>query len=115
MEITNIDGVAVIRAVGIVLKDVQSALGIMADAHYGASCSKIVIFKENIAKEFFKLSTGLLGEVLQKFVNYGMILAIVGDFSKYTSKPLSDFIYESNKGKHIFFVPDEQTAIEKLI
>ena len=34
--------------------------------------------------------------------------------TKYTSKPLKDFIYESNKGKDIFFVQKEQNAIEML-
>ncbi|MBQ7410923.1 MAG: DUF4180 domain-containing protein [Clostridia bacterium] len=33
---------------------------------------------------------------------------------KYTSKPLKDFIYESNNGKDIFFVKDENEAINKL-
>ena len=37
-----------------------------------------------------------------------------GDFTKYTSKPLKDFIYESNKGKDIFFVPTKEEAIIKL-
>ena len=33
-----------------------------------------------------------------------MKLAIIGDFSGYTSKPLRDFIYESNNGNQVFFV-----------
>ena len=43
-----------------------------------------------------------------------MKIAIVGDFSEYTSKSLKDFIYESNNGKDIFFLPDEKKAIDKL-
>lgn len=39
---------------------------------------------------------------------------IVGDFSGYTSKPLKDFIYESNKGRDIFFVDSEEEAIDRL-
>lgn len=31
-----------------------------------------------------------------------------------TSKSLRDFIYESNMGKNIFFLPDEEQAIKKL-
>lgn len=34
--------------------------------------------------------------------------------SKYTSKPLHDFIYECNKGNDIFFVDNLNQAIEKL-
>ena len=62
----------------------------------------------------FLLSSGVAGEILQKFVNYQAKLAIFGDYSKYTSKPLKDFIFESNKGKNVFFVDDENQAIEKL-
>ena len=47
-------------------------------------------------------------------MNYGIRIAIVGDFSEYKSKALKDFIYESNKGKYFFFVLTEQDAIEKL-
>lgn len=60
------------------------------------------------------LSTGMAGEILQKFVTYGIKLAIIGDYSMYTSKPLRDFIYESNKGDHMFFTATEDEAIAKL-
>ena len=39
----------------------------------------------------------IAGDILQKFVNYGIKFAIFGDFTGYTSKPLKDFIYESLK------------------
>ena len=55
------------------------------------------------------------GDILQKFINYQVKLAIVGDFSVYENQSLRDFIYESNKGKDIFFLPNEQQAVEKLI
>ncbi len=62
---------------------------------------------------FFPVS-GIAGEILQKFINYHAKLAIIGDFSGYTSKPLKDFIYESNNGKDVFFVGSEQEAVERL-
>ena len=52
--------------------------------------------------------------ILQKFVTYQMRIAIIGDFSVYSSKSLRDFIYESNKGQHIFFLSDERQAIDQL-
>ncbi len=60
------------------------------------------------------MSSGLAGEILQKFVNYGGKIAIYGDFSHYTSKPLKDFIYQSNKGKDVFFVATREEAIQKI-
>jgi len=74
----------------------------------------MVLRKEQIDEPFFRLSTGLAGEVLQKFVNYQMRLATVGDFSGYTSKPLRDFIHESNKGRHFFFAATREEALERL-
>ncbi len=60
------------------------------------------------------LKTRLAGEILQKFVNYNIKVAIIGDFTTYTSKSLRDFMYESNKGKDIFFSPSVNDAIEIL-
>lgn len=74
----------------------------------------IAVDKEAITEDFFVLSRGLAGEVLQKFINYQAKIAIFGDFSQYTSKPLKDFIYESNKGQDIFFVSTKTEAVERL-
>lgn len=51
---------------------------------------------------------------MQKFINYGVRFAIYGDFSKYTSKPLKDFMYESNQGRDIYFQPSVSLAVDKL-
>ena len=97
-----------------VITDVQSALDVLMSAKYDAGTKNIVIDKKLINEEFFILSTGLAGEILQKYINYGGRIAIYGDYSRYTSKPLKDFIYESNKGKDIFFVATEENAIQML-
>lgn len=109
----NID-IAIVNSSEILITDVQSALDFMATVWYEAGCHRIILNKSAICEDFFHLSTKLAGEILQKFVNYNVKLAIVGDFSVYTSKSLKDFIYESNKGKDIFFLSDENQAIEKL-
>ena len=57
---------------------------------------------------------GLAGEILQKYINYDGRIAIYGDYSHYTSKPLKDFIYESNKGKDVFFVSTKEEAVDML-
>ena len=103
-----------LRCEELVITDDQSALDLIATVRYETHCERIIIDKSAVAEDFFKLSTGLAGGVLQKFFNYHMKLAIVGDFSKYTSKPLQDFIYESNKRKDFFFVGTVQEALERL-
>ena len=105
---------AVVSSNEIVIKDVQSALDLMATVRYEAGCDRIVINKSLLDESFFDLKTRLAGEILQKFINYRVKVAIVGDFSGYTSQSLRDFIYECNGGNDIFFLPTEQQAIEKL-
>lgn len=70
--------------------------------------------KAAIIDDFFILSSCLAGEILQKFINYHIKFAIYGDFSKYTSKPLKDFMVESNRGKDVFFQPSAALAVDKL-
>lgn len=119
MEIQKVKGADNIYAVNNpkdtpVLRDAQSALDLIGTVCYQYPGAKLVIEKKDVAPEFFDLKTGIAGEVLQKFVNYHVAMAIVGDFSEYTSKSLKDFIYESNKGKAIFFVGSEAEAVARL-
>ena len=92
------------------ITDAQSALDLAMTVQYETGAKRIVIPKAAIADAFFILSSGLAGEILQKYVNYHVKTAIFGDFSHYTSKPLHDFLYESNKGNDVFFVATEAAA-----
>lgn len=114
MEIKKINDIAVVKSDEIIMADVQSAMDLIMNVKYETGCSKIVLNKEAVTEDFFILSKGIAGEILQKFINYRVKFAIYGDFSKYTSKPLKDFIYESNKGKDIYFVSDTDTAVKML-
>jgi hypothetical protein len=86
----------------------------MLDLMVNVPSNIIVVKKEMLDETFFDLKTGLAGEILQKLSNYSVKLGIVGDYSAYTSKSLKDFIYESNKVRHIVFVDTLEIAIEKL-
>lgn len=112
-EIIN-NGIAFVYGDEPFMTDAQSALDFIATVRYETGCERIIINKSGLAEDFFRLGTGLAGEVLQKFVNYRMKLAVVGDFSKYSSKPLKDFIYECNRGRDFFFVTTKDEALEKL-
>lgn len=80
----------------------------------GTDCERIIIHEKNLHADFFDLKTRLAGEVLQKFSNYRVKLAIVGDFSKYNSKSLQDFMFESNKSNYVFFTNKLESAIMRL-
>ena len=105
---------AVIQSNDVVITDAQSALDILITAMYEMGTDNIVVDKNLITEDFFILSTGLAGEILQKYINYHGRIAIFGDFSCYNSKSLHDFIYESNQGRSIFFVDTEDEAVDML-
>ena len=105
---------AVIESDAPVIADVGSVLDVLMSAKYEAGTENIVIAKEQVTEDFFILSRGLAGEILQKYVNYGGRIAIYGDYSHYTSKPLRDFIRESNRGRDVFFAAAKEEAIDML-
>jgi hypothetical protein len=71
-----------------------------------AQADRLVIPVSRLSPDFFKLSTGLAGAVLQKCTNYNFRVAIEGDIGAHTEKsaPLRDFVYESNKRGDVRFV-----------
>ena len=105
---------AVIHSDEAVITDLQSALDLLMTAKYEVGTKNIVIDKRSIKEDFFILSSGLAGEILQKYINYGGRIAIYGDYSQYTSRPLHEFIFESNKGHDIFFAATKNEAVEYL-
>jgi len=106
--------IAVIHNSEPLITDGQSALDLLASLYYNDGCRRIALNKEALVEDFFTLSSGMAGEVLQKVSNYRAKLAIIGDFSQYTSKPLRDFIYECNNGNTVFFVETEEDAVDRL-
>lgn len=105
---------AVVHSDEVVITDSQSALDLLMTAKYEVGTKNIVIDKKLIKDDFFILSSGLAGEILQKYINYGGRIAIYGDYYHYTSKPLHDFIYESNNGHDVFFAETKEEAVEYL-
>jgi hypothetical protein len=116
IEIIDVEGIRIAEIISdkIEIGNVQDALDLMVDCGYHEA-RKIILQEKNIIPDFFDLKTGLAGEILQKFSNYYIELAIVGDFSKYSSKNLQDFIYESNKVGRINFVSSVEEAKEALL
>ncbi|TBL70437.1 DUF4180 domain-containing protein [Paenibacillus thalictri] len=105
---------AVIASDTVIIHTVDDALDVMASVRYTADCDNMVLRKEHLSEDFFELKTGLAGSILQKYTNYKMRIAIVGEFGRYNSKSLNDFIYECNQGDSVFFTKTEAEALEKL-
>jgi hypothetical protein len=115
IEIIDPEGINIAEflADGIIIHETQDALDLMAEVSYLGS-GRMILHEKNIDPSFFDLKTRLAGDILQKFSQYRMQLAIVGDFSKYTGKSLRDFIIESNRLGHICFTESPEEAKLKL-
>lgn len=61
---------------------------------------------ERFADDFFRLKTGLAGQVIQKFLTYRLGLVIVGGTSSrlQESSSLRDFVYECNSSSQVWFI-----------
>jgi len=105
IKIHTIDNrkIAEIISDDVVLQTVEDAVDLIGNMSY-QGFDKLIIHEENMISDFFELKNKIAGNILQKFSQYSMPLAIIGDFEKYESKSLNDFIFESNKGKQINFV-----------
>jgi len=78
--------IAVVYSDEIIITDAQSALDLIMTIQHYDNYHRIAINKQAILEDFFVLSTGIAGEILQKLVNYRKKIAIIGDFSVYTRR-----------------------------
>src|SRR5690606_31593567 len=94
----------------VILKTIEDGLDLLGNLYY-QGFDKIIIHEKSITPVFFDLKSKIAGDILQKFAQYQMPLIIVGDFSKFESKSLNDFIFESNKGKQVNFTSSISDAL----
>ena len=113
INIPTIDNrkIAEIISDNIVLQTVEDAVDLIGNMSY-QGFDKLIIHEENMIPDFFELKNKIAGNILQKFSQYSMPLAIIGDFEKYESKSLNDFIFESNKGNQINFVTTVEDGLK---
>jgi hypothetical protein len=97
--------VAFCPADGPLLRTGRDATDVIGEAR-SLDASTVVVPIARLDPDFFRLRTQLAGEFVQKFVNYGVRLVILGDTSEFAaqSTALHDFIYESNQGHSVWFL-----------
>ncbi|GAB3337066.1 DUF4180 domain-containing protein [Larkinella ripae] len=98
----------------ILISNAEDGLDLLGNLYY-QGFDNLLLYEKNITPAFFDLKTGIAGEILQKFSNYRVRLAIVGNFASYQSKSMKDFMYESNKTGHITFVQSKAEALNRLL
>lgn len=76
---------------------------------WGLELDYVAIPISRLVPGFFDLSTGLAGAFIQKFVQYNLVLAFVGDLSAEIARSdaLRDFVAECGKDDKVVFVTDE--------
>ncbi|MEV6418841.1 DUF4180 domain-containing protein [Streptomyces sp. NPDC051662] len=97
------------------LRGEREALDLIGDA-FSLGAAWVVIPAGRFEDAFFQLSTRVAGDIVQKFVNYRLRVAVVGDIARHTagSTALRDFVRESNRGTQLWFVPDTEALSTRL-
>jgi len=97
------------------LKSERDALDLIGEA-IQQDAEVILVPVERLGDDFFQLKTRLAGQIIQKFVTYKRRLVILGDISGHLaqSHALKDFVFEANRGPHVWFLTDLQELNERL-
>lgn len=115
--VVELGGVAVLACLadGPPLASADDALQLIGDA-FGLGATTVLVPASRLAPEFFRLDTRVAGEIVQKFVNYRLRLAVVGDVSEHLerSSALRAFVAESNRGGQLWFVADADELAARL-
>ncbi|HEX7308780.1 DUF4180 domain-containing protein [Lentzea sp.] len=95
--------------------DEQSAVDLIGTL-WGQDVGWLVLPLARLSQDFLVLRTKVAGAVVQKFQQYGYRLVVVGDISEQVaaSTALRDFVFESNRGRQLWFVADEAELDERL-
>jgi len=84
----------------------QDAMDLIATTFVPDGAETIVVPVERLDPDFFRLSTGVAGEIVQKFVNYRRRLVVVGDVSAHVARSdaFRDWLREVDRGHDVRFV-----------
>ncbi len=103
----NLHGVRIFECPsnGPAVQSEQDALAILGEA-MAQQAEMVLLPVDRLSPSFFELRTGLAGAIAQKFVTYGMRLAIIGAISPVAleNPALRAFVNESNRGDRIWFL-----------
>lgn len=97
------------------LRDERDAVDLIGQTR-GLDATWLAIPLDLLAPEFFDLRTGVAGAILQKFAQYSVGLALVGDYAAHAaaSTAFRDLIRESNRGRACWFVASLDELRDRL-
>lgn len=99
---------------GPVVATEQDALDLIGAVFLAAEVVAVPVAR--LDPTFFELGTRFAGEIMQKFVNYRLRLAIIGDISEHllASSALQALVHESNRSDHVWFLADLAALDDKI-
>ncbi|MFD4668421.1 DUF4180 domain-containing protein [Lentzea sp. NPDC058450] len=100
---------------GPTIGDEQSAVDLIGTL-WGQDVQWIALPTGRLSEDFLVLRTRVAGAVVQKFQQYGFKVAVLGDVAEQVaaSTALRDFVFESNRGRQLWFVADEAELDARL-
>jgi hypothetical protein len=113
----NFDRIVVLEvsADGKKLRTARDATDLISEL-YSQSAQWLAIPISRLDEDFFRLRTGVAGEVVSKLVQFRVRVAFIGDISQYVadSDSFRDFVREANRGSDFWFVADFEELRERL-
>jgi len=110
-KVTESDGLKYIECVSgdVLFTDESDALEAVVFCHEN-NTNMLLLFAECISDDFFKLSTGLAGAIIQKLVNYGVQTALVASDEIVNQGKFSEMVSEANRGRQFRTFPNRIDA-----
>ena len=116
MRSTSVGGVQAVVVDGVGPAVGVRGLGDLLTAAFEAGARTIAIATERLDPAFFELRSGVAGEIVQRFANYHLRLAVVGELpvEAAASRSFSGFVLEGNRGDGPWFVATLDALAERL-
>jgi PadR family transcriptional regulator AphA len=84
------------------------------EACFDNQAHRILFYSENLGNEFYDLNSGMVGEMLQKFRNYGIRIAVVQSQDLPLSSRFGEVMKEENQGSYFRLFEKRDIAQEWL-
>ena len=113
LEVREVGGAKVAELLEGVIASERDATDVVGNASY-LGADHVVLTAAQLGPDFRDLSSGLAGAVVQRFVNYGLRLVVVGVDAETGSESWRAYVRESHRGSQVWFVADREEALARI-
>ena len=105
--------VAEVQSEGIIIRSARDAADITGELLI-RGIDKLILHERNLCPEFWQLSNGLAGVILQEFSSKAVVVAFVGKLDQTKSESLTALIQESGLNNQAFLLETVELAKKRL-